>query len=316
MTLMRIGVVGGGGFGVALARASVRAGHVVTLHSRRDPFGGSARPERLEVVGELGRLADAELVFVAVPSVHAETIATSLGHHLDGRHYVVHVSRGLVGAPLEPVSHVFRRLTPVRRIGCLAGPVSAACLAEGHPGGGIVGTEFPEVADAVREAIAGPTLRLYQTEDLVGTETSSALVGLLALALGYALELGFGPSTLSVLMTRGMAEAARVGVSLGGDEHTYAGMAGFGDLLSAVAGDERPEVRLGRALARGLSLEHAAREASAYVEGVVIARRIQEHAARRGIDVPITEAMADVLDGTTSPREVLEKLMRRKVRRE
>lgn len=75
-------------------------------------------------------------------------------------------------------------------------------------------------------------------------------------------------------------------------------------------------MRLGRALARGLSLEHAAREASAYVEGVVIARRIQEHAARRGIDVPITEAMADVLDGTTSPREVLEKLMRRKVRRE
>lgn len=316
MTPMRVGVYGGGGFGVALAKASVRAGHSVKLISRRDPFAGEAAPERLEVVADAAQLADAELVFVASPSVHVEEVATKLGRHLDGRHYVVHVSRGLVGEGLEPVSHVLRRLTPVRRIGCLAGPVSADCLAEGQPGGGIVGTEFPEVADAVRDAIAGPMLRLYQTDDLVGCETSSALVGLLALALGYAIEMGFGPSTRAVLMTRGMAEAARIGVSLGGEERTYAGMAGFGDLLSAVAGDERPEVRLGRAIARGLSLEDAAKEANAYVEGIVIARRIQRHAARRGIDVPISETMADLLEGGTSSREALAKLMNRKVRRE
>jgi glycerol-3-phosphate dehydrogenase (NAD(P)+) len=113
-----------------------------------------------------------------------------------------------------------------------------------------------------------------------------------------------------------MAEAARVGVSLGGQERTYAGMAGFGDLLSAVAGDERPEVRLGRAIARGRTLEEAAREANAYVEGVVIARRIQQHAARRGIDVPISEAMADLLEGRTDPHSALAKLMSRKVRHE
>jgi glycerol-3-phosphate dehydrogenase (NAD(P)+) len=316
MTLMRVGVYGGGSFGVALAKASVRAGHVVKIHSRRDPFATGSKPERLDVVGDSAQLADCDLIFVATPSVHVEEVASSLGRHLDGRHYVVHVSRGLVGDGLETVSHVLRRQTPVRRIGCLAGPVSAACLAEGEPGGGIVGTEFPEVADAVRDAIAGPTLRLYQTEDLVGCETSSAMVGLLALALGYAVEMGFGPSTRAVLMTRGMAEAGRVGVSLGGEERTYAGMAGFGDLFSAVAGDERPEVRLGRAIARGLTLEAAAREANACVEGVVIARRIQQHAQRKGIDVPIAETMADLLEGKTSPSEALAKLMSRKVRRE
>jgi glycerol-3-phosphate dehydrogenase (NAD(P)+) len=313
---MRVGVYGGGAFGVALAKASVRGGHVVKLLSRRNPFSDGGRPERLEVVSEASSLADCDLVFLATPSVHVERVASDLGRHLDGRHYLVHVSRGLVGDALEPVSHVLRHRTPVRRIGCLAGPVSAACLAEGAPGGGIVGSEFPEVADAVREAIAGPTLRLYQTEDLVGCETSSAMVGLLALALGYALEMGFGPSTTAVLMTRGMAEAGRVGASLGGDERTYAGMAGFGDLLSAVAGDERPEVRLGRAIARGKSLEEAAREANAYVEGVVIARRIQKHAARKGIDVPIAETMADLLEGSTEPQAALAKLMSRKVRRE
>ncbi|MBX7192567.1 MAG: NAD(P)-binding domain-containing protein [Sandaracinaceae bacterium] len=316
MTLMRVGVFGGGSFGVALAKASARGGHVVKLHSRRDPFQGVARPERLDVVSDPAQLADCDLIFLATPSVHVEEVAVSLGRHLDGRHYVVHVSRGLVGDALEPVSHVLRRLTPVRRIGCLAGPISVASLADGEPGGGIVGTEFPEVADAVRDAIGGPSLRLYQTEDLVGCETSSALVGLLALALGYAVEMGFGPSTRAVLMTRGMAEAGRVGVSLGGEERTFAGMAGFGDLLSAVAGDERPEVRLGRAVARGLSLDAAAKEASAYVEGVVIARRIQRHAARKNIDVPISESMADLLEGKTSPSEALAKLMSRKVRRE
>ena len=316
MSSMRIGVYGGGGFGVGLAKASVRAGHAVKLHSRRDPFAEGPKPERLDVVSDPAQLSDCELIFVASPSVHVEEVASALGRHLDGRHYVVHVSRGLVGEGLEPVSHVFRRLTPVRRIGCLAGPISTSCLADGVPGGGIVGSEFPEVADAVRTAIAGPALRLYQTEDLVGCETSSAMVGLLALALGYAVEMGFGPSTQAVLMTRGMAEAGRVGVSLGGDERTYAGMAGFGDLLSAVAGDERPEVRLGRAVARGLTLDAAAKEANAYVEGVVIARRIQQHASRKGIDVPIAETMADLLEAKTSPSEALAKLMSRKVRRE
>lgn len=316
MSSMHIGVYGGGAFGRALALASARAGHAVSLLSRRAPFAEGSRPPRIDLVTDPAALGRTDLVFVAVPSVHVEAVATELGHHLDGRHYVVHVSRGLVGDELAPVSVVLRRRTPVRRIGCLAGPISAATLADGVPGGGIIGTEFPEVVDAVREAIAGPALRLYHTDDLVGCETGSALVGLLALALGYALEMDFGPSTLAVLATRGMAEAGRVGVSLGGQERTYAGMAGFGDLLSAVAGDERPEVRLGRGLARGLSPEDAGREANAYVEGTVIARRIQRHAARRGIDVPITETIADLLDGLIQPEQALEKLMRRKVRRE
>jgi glycerol-3-phosphate dehydrogenase (NAD(P)+) len=311
MTKMQVGVWGGGSFGVALAKAAERGGHSVKLLSRKAVEGSG-----IQSVTDPAQLAASDIIFLAVPSVHIEEIAVELGKHIDGRHYLVHVSRGLVGEALEPVSHVLRRLTPARRIGCLAGPISSECLADGTPGGGIVGSEFPEVGDAVREAIAGPTLRLYHTEDLVGCETSSALVGLLALCLGYAREMGFGPATTSVLMTRGMAEAARVGISLGAEERTYSGMAGFGDLMAAVAGDERPEVRLGRALARGVSLDAAAREASAYVEGVVIARRIQLHAARKNIDVPISESMADLIEGKTSAQEALAKLMSRKVRRE
>ena len=168
----------------------------------------------------------------------------------------------------------------------------------------------------MREAIAGPTLRLYDTEDVVGVEVASALVGLLALSLGYAQQLGFGPGALSILMTRGLAEAARIGVTFGADPQTFSGMAGFGDLLAAAFGDERPEVKLGRALGRGMSAEAAGQGANAYIEGIAIARRMQRHAARRAIDMPITEAMADILDGGLSPEAALDRLMSRKVRKE
>ncbi len=307
------GVVGGGTFGTSLARAVTRAGHRAVLWSRRDPFGGDA-PAGVTATRDIGDVAAADLVFVTVPSMHAEGVARALSPHLDGRHLLVHVSRGLVGDELAGVSTVLRRLTPARRVGCLAGPLSARALAMGVPGGGVVGTGFPEVADAAREALASPTLRLYDTRDVIGTEVASALVGLLALAIGYAKEMGLGPGALAILATRGTMEAARVGMSLGAEERTFSGVAGYGDVIAAVADDGRPEMELGRALARGLSLEQAGREAGAYIEGVTIARRVERHAARRGIDVPITAALAEALEGKLDPSGVLERLMTRRVR--
>jgi glycerol-3-phosphate dehydrogenase (NAD(P)+) len=309
-----LGILGGGGFGLGLAKAAERAGNDVILFSRRSI--ALPRGEKLRPTSTLADLAAADVVIFAVPSTHVREVARELGRHLDGRHFVVHVSRGLVGDDLKTVSQVLHEETAVRRVGCLAGPLNARALIQGLPGGGIVGTSFPEVANAMRDAIAGPSLRLYDTEDVIGVEIASALVGLMALSLGYAQQLGFGPGTLSILMTRGLAESARVGVSFGADPQTFAGMAGFGDLLAAAFGDERPEVKLGRALGRGASLEDAGREANAYIEGIAIARRVSRHAARRAIDVPITETMADILEGSLSAEAALERLMSRKVRKE
>lgn len=313
MQAVPIGVVGGGSFGIGLAKAVARGGREAIVWSRRDRSLGG---ERIRTTQQLRGLAACELVFIAVPSMHITKVAEALGHHLDGRHLLVHVSRGLVGDELFPVSRVLRRSTPARRIGCLAGPINARALDEGVPGGGIVGTGFPEVHEAVREAIAGPTMRLYQTDDVVGVEVSSALVGLLALAVGYAKEMGVNPAALAILATRGMVEAARVGVALGGEERTFSGIAGYGDLIAAVADDGRPELELGRALGRGLSLEEAGKVAGAHIEGVTIARRVQQFALRRGIEVPICDALADAIEGKLTPEGVLERLMRRRTHRE
>jgi glycerol-3-phosphate dehydrogenase (NAD(P)+) len=248
--------------------------------------------------------------------MHVAKAAEALGPHLDGRHLLVHVSRGLVGDDLHTVSRVLRTLTPARRVGCLGGPIHVRALGEGTPGGGIIGSGFPEVAEAVREAIAGPALRLYQTDDTAGVEIGAALVGLLALALGFTQESKVDPTAIAILATRGMSEAARVGVALGAEERTFAGVAGYGDLIAAIAGDERPELLLGRALGRGLSLEKAGKEAGAYIEGVTIARRVQRFAFRRGIEVPIAESIADAIEGKLAPEAVIERLMSRRMRSE
>jgi glycerol-3-phosphate dehydrogenase (NAD(P)+) len=307
-----VGVLGGGGFGRGIAQAAARGGHEVILWSRSGKAGDGA----IHATGDMAELAKAELIFVAVPSIYVAELGGALGEHLDGSHLLVHVSRGLVGEELQTVTHVLRHETPCRRVGALAGPLVAQALAEGRPGGGVVGTEFPEVTEAVRAAIAGPTLRIYETSDVTGVEVASALVGLLCLVVGYAQAGSIGPGTLGVLVTRGMAECARVGKALGARQATFGGLAGFGDLVAAVAGDDRPETRLGRALAEGLPRAQAAEQTGAHIEGVSIARRVANFAARVGLDAPIASTVADVLDGNLDPKGATERLMARRVRME
>ncbi len=298
-----VGVVGGGRFGRALAAAIQRSGDAI-LWSRS---GG----EEPWIVTDVARLAACELIFVSVPSMHVPTVAEALAPHLDGRHLLVHVSRGLIGDDLQTVSRYLRSHTPSRRVGCLAGPLDADVFAGDTPGGGIVGTPFPEVADAVRAAIAGATLRLYDTRDIVGVEVASAMVGLLAMQAGFCLEAKIPPSAMALMMSRGLAEAARVGEKLGGEAATFHGMAGSGDLFAALGGDERAEVRLGRGLARRLDLEAAGREAGAYIEGVSIARRVAAYAERVGIEAPIAAVTARALAGELTIAEGLRHLMER-----
>ncbi|MDW8247499.1 MAG: NAD(P)-binding domain-containing protein, partial [Sandaracinaceae bacterium] len=306
--------VQGGGFGLGLALAALRLGHRVVLRTRQERLRTEEPHPSLKLVKEAEPLGECEIIFLAVPSAHIETVVDELGGVLDGRHLVVHVSRGLVGDALIPISRLIRERTVVRRVACLAGPVSAECLTRGLPGGGIVGTEFPEVAEAVRQVIGGPSLRLYETRDVVGCEVASALVGLLVVALGYAKGHGYGPSSLATLLTRGLAEAVRIGTALGAQERTFFGMAGVGDLIAAVGGDERPEFRLGQALARGLPLEAAGKEAGAHIEGISIARRVHHFAERKGIEAPISQAIADIVEGKKGPQEVVDGLMRRRTR--
>ncbi len=311
---MPVAVVGGGSFGQSLARAAVAAGQQVVLWTRR-PEKIDA-PKAVTCTDALADLAAAEVVFFAVPSLYVAGVADDLGRHLDGAHLLVHVSRGLVGNELTTVSEVLGSRTPCRRVGALAGPLVARNLAGGEPGGAIIGSPFPEVIEAVSDAIGGPRLRVYGTDDVVGVEIASALVGLVALAVGYAARLGMGPGALAVLATRGLAEATRVGKARRGRSQTFAGLAGAGDLIAAVAGDGRPELEFGRALAEGRSLTEAAERTGGYIEGTALAGQVVAFGARHGIEVPLADGLAHLMRGEITAQQLTERLMARPARRE
>jgi glycerol-3-phosphate dehydrogenase (NAD(P)+) len=308
MTL-RVGVVGAGGFGRAIAQASARNGHEVVLWSRQE----RTFPDPIRASADIASMRDCDLVFVAVPARHATPIAEQLGEVVDGRHLMVHISRGLIGGELKTLTTVIREKTVCRRIGALAGPLVADALAEGRPSGAILGTGFPELTTMVREAIGGSGLRVYDTPDVIGVELASATVGFLTVVIGYAQEMGAEPGMLAVLATRGMVEMSRVGQTLGAEESTFMGLAGLGDLIAAVAGDERPELRLGRALARGSELKTAIGEIGAYVEGFEVARHLLELARRNDLETPISSTFVAVSQGRMSPNDAIQALMERRV---
>jgi glycerol-3-phosphate dehydrogenase (NAD(P)+) len=265
---------------------------------------------------DVADIRDCELVFLAVPARHAVEVTEQLGEVVDGRHSMVHVSRGLVGAELKTITQVIRDKTVCRRLGALAGPLVADALAEGRPSGAILGTGFPELTDMVREALGGAGLRIYETRDVVGVELASATVGFLTVVLAYGQEVGLDPSTLAVLATRGIVEVSRIGQTLGAKESTFMGLAGLGDLIAAVAGDQRPELRLGRALAQGVDLSNAVGEAGAYVEGIDVAGHLIEHARRLGLETPISSTFVAVTEGRLSQDDAIQALMERRIGKE
>ena len=306
---MKIGIIGGG-FGRGLASVAARAGHEVVLCSRR-PLADDA--DGRICTASLAAVFERDLVFLAVPSSRLQALIEEVVHHVNGRHSVVHVSRGLLGPELQTVCQSLVAATSVRRVGVLAGPLSDAVLKQGTPGGAIVGSDYPEVIDVVRDALGGPNLRVYGTSDRQGVELAAALTGILLFALGYGHGMGFGPSTLGLLAARGIAEVLRIVRELGGQPETLTGLAGFGDLMAAVAGDGRPEWALGATMAKGVSTGQARETVRANVEGTEIVAHLQAFAHARGFELPLVDALDAVISGRVSGDEAVRSLMSRDV---
>ncbi|NLE47281.1 MAG: hypothetical protein GX614_02640 [Sandaracinaceae bacterium] len=303
--MKKIGIIGAGGFGLAIARAALENDCEVRVWSRRETIA----IEGVRLVHSFSELSETTLIYVAIPSPHVRTIAEKLAPALDGRHRLVHVSRGLPGPGLMTLSEVLRTETPCRRVGALAGPLVAEELAKRSESSAIVGTRFPEIVDAVRLSIGGARLRIEGTEDIRGVEIASAVVGVLSVALGMATALGIGPGGQAYLSARGMEEGALLVESLGGRPRTLFGLAGFADLVAVVAGDNRPEWRFGRELALGHSKSLAAKNAGAHLESISMAERLAEHARKHGIHAPICEALAKTFGGDYAPAEAIERIL-------
>jgi glycerol-3-phosphate dehydrogenase (NAD(P)+) len=312
-----VGVIGAGAWGFSLAAAAARTSGETLLFSRRARDG--ALPVGVAQVDSLKELAArTRLIVLAVPSSVVRKVARELGDFVDGRHLVIHGIRGLVahgeaqaagGASLETVSDVLRHETPSRRVGALGGPALAADLSANRPSVIVGASCFPEVLTAAREVFGTDTLRVYTTPDLRGLEWASALVGCLAIGMGYAQELGIGPGLVAAIITRGSAEAARIVEAAGGEQRTMLGLSGYGDLLACIAQKERPEVVLGAALARRKTLEESMHEAKLRVEAVELVPRVLAWAEHHKVRTPILGALARSLFAQAPPDQVIRELM-------
>ncbi|MBN95114.1 MAG: hypothetical protein CL928_13770 [Deltaproteobacteria bacterium] len=310
---LAVSVLGAGPWGRAMACILGSNGHLVHLWSgdeskrlalrteRAVPGSAAALPDNVVIVDDLAQALEPERVLFAIPPSHASSLLVRAAPWFRPEHRVVHLVRGLADDG-TPMSRLITRETCVVQVGALAGPVVAAALWEGKETAAVIGSPFRGLVDEVCSLLTVPGVRVYSSPDLVGVEVGGAMRTPLALAAGVIREVGMGPAVLSVLLTRGIAEAGRLAEALGGERSTLSGLSGIGDWMFTANDAADAVVCAGMALARTGD--------AAYPEAERRVRTLLTLSSRLGVELPITEAVGSMLSGVPL-QEALEVLMMR-----
>ncbi|MGZ6976883.1 MAG: NAD(P)H-dependent glycerol-3-phosphate dehydrogenase, partial [Acidimicrobiia bacterium] len=202
------------------------------------------------------------------------------------------------------------------RIGVLSGPNLAKEVAQGQPTATVVAIGDPELAQALQALFMTMTFRVYTNPDVVGCEIAGALKNVIAIAAGIAHGLGYGDNTKAALITRGLAELARLGMALGGDSLTFSGLAGMGDLVATCTSDKSRNRTVGVALGQGRALDEIVAEMKMVAEGVKSTEAVLELGRREALELPIAEQVGAVLYEGRTPAEIVPALMLREAKPE
>jgi glycerol-3-phosphate dehydrogenase (NAD(P)+) len=228
---------------------------------------------------------------------------------------LVSATKGLDTGTLQRMTEIAREET-AHPLAALSGPSFAAEVLAAQPTAVVVASSDLAVAEQVQRAVSTARFRAYSSDDVAGVELAGALKNVIAIAAGILDGLGLGHNTLAALITRGLAEIARLSVACGARADTLAGLAGLGDLVLTCTGALSRNRHVGQALGRGLTLEQALAETAMVAEGVRTTPAACALAARHGVDMPIAAQMDAVLKGAQRPREAVEELMLRSLKRE
>ncbi len=284
-----VAVVGAGRWGTALGAAAARNGHAVTLWSPRKGLANVAGCSRTE---HLCDIANKRVIIFTVAPEHARQMARDMAPFVGPEAVILHAVRGLADDPVATIGDVLQQETCVRRIGALGGPVLVSELEEGAPTLFVCGSPFPEVNALAKELLGSKATRVATTPDRRGVEWSSALVACLALGVGYVQGAGFGPGFVSAVTSEAVREAARFVAVAGGQEATMLGLAGYGDLLAAMAQEGRPEVVVGRTLGSGKSVEEAEKAIGQRVVATDLAPKLLRWAEAHKLSLPLLGSLA------------------------
>ncbi|AEG05801.1 NAD(P)H-dependent glycerol-3-phosphate dehydrogenase [Sinorhizobium meliloti] len=324
----KIVVVGAGAFGTALsAVAAAKDKANVTLLARREEAAAECRrtgrndavlpgiplPPGLVYSSQAAALEDADIVLFAMPSQAHRDAARSYGPAIGARAIVVTCAKGMEQSTGQLLTDVLEEELPGRRIGVLSGPGFAADIASGLPTAMVIAAPDTAIATELAEALSGRTFRLYPSADRTGVQLGGALKNVLAIACGIVEGAGLGDSARAALISRGLAEMSRFIVARGGEADTVRGLSGLGDLVLTATSHQSRNLRFGIALGKD---GRAAAGSSELVEGAFAASVAARVAGALGIEMPVTEAVAAIVDGKLDVRSALEQLMSRPITHE
>lgn len=330
--MKKIGVLGAGTWGMALARMLCVSGHSVTVWSaveqeidefsttRRHPnLPGMQIPAEIAFTKDIGEVCDnKDLLLFAVPSVFVRSTARKAAPYIPGGQIIVDVAKGIEADTLFTMSQIIADEVkdPTVKIVALSGPTHAEEVAKDLPTTIVSACEDMQVARKVQEIFANSCMRVYTNEDVLGVELCGALKNVMALGSGIALGLGFGDNAKAALITRGMAEIVRLGRAMGCLEQTFYGLAGIGDLIVTATSMHSRNNRCGMLLGRGVSPEEAVQQVGMVVEGIHALNAAMRLMEKYNVDMPIVKAVNAVVNQGADPRIQVLKLMEREQRPE
>ncbi len=328
-----VSVLGGGSWGTALAVHLARLGHEVALWARNAAFAaemaaagengvylpGVRFPSGLRPTGSLEEAcSEADMLVFVCPSSAVRALAGSTGSLVRGK-VLVSAAKGVEQATGLTMSAVLEQVVDAAdrgRVAVLSGPSFAREVGQGVPTAVTAAARDIGVAEAVQRTFTGQSFRVYTSTDVVGVEIGGAVKNVIAVAAGVSDGLGFGHNTRAALITRGLAEISRLGIRLGADRQTLAGLSGLGDLVLTCTGDLSRNRTVGLRLGRGERLADIVSSMKEVAEGVRNTRSVHELAQSVGIEMPITEQMYRLLYEDKPPRQVVIDLMTRGLKRE
>ena len=320
---MKVAVVGSGAWGTALAIRLQKNGHNVTMWTfetelidqmrseHKNPrLPNAVLPEEMQISGDYGCVSGCKIVVVACPSFPIRSVCRGIAPYLDDDAVLVSVAKGIEEDSLLRMSQVVQQETG-KPVVVLTGPSHAEEVVMDIPTGCVAACEDRELAELVQDAFMSDVLRVYTSPDATGAELGAALKNVIALCAGVTDGLGYGDNTKAMLMTRGLTEIARLGVALGANKDTVAGLSGVGDLIVTCTSMHSRNRRAGILIGQGKTPQQAMEEVGAVVEGYYATKSAYQLAKKLNVEMPIIQAAHAVLYEGKEAAQVVSALLHR-----
>jgi glycerol-3-phosphate dehydrogenase (NAD(P)+) len=327
-----IGVLGAGSWGSTLAILLAKKGHKVSLweymeeqakrlakeRENRQFLPGVPIPKEIVILSDLKEIVkEKDILLIVVPSQALRSVIEKLVEiEISPRTVLVSATKGLEVETHLRMSQIIQAYFPKNKVVVLSGPSHAEEVSREISTAIVASAPTVKLAQEIQEIFTTPYFRIYTNPDTVGIELGGALKNIIAIASGICDGLGLGDNSKAALMTRGMAEIARLGVAMGGKEKTFAGLSGMGDLIATCVSKHSRNRGLGEKIAKGKTLKEAQKEIGMVTEGVPTTKGAYELAKEHKVEMPITEELYKVLFGGKDPRDAEFKLMTRRTKRE